>query len=307
MSTNANPTASVIIPVYDDYERLQSCLEALDEQTYPAHAHEVIVADNGTPPERRIDMAERFDNVRMTVETKTGSYAARNAGLEVAAGEILAFTDADCLPEAQWLEEGVRTLEETENCGMVGGPISLFPEDATHPTLAETWELERGFPQRSYVEELNFSATANMFTTRDVIDDVGSFDDDLKSGGDREFGERVAAAGYRQLYAPEARVRHPARRAMRDLLKKTVRTTRGDYRRREKKGEFSPPTRLLRLLRAAGDVAISPLRLGWLIATEGKPVDEAVKFALADTLVSSTRELVAIEQLGTHLPDRNET
>ena len=304
MSKRDRTFVSVVVPVYDDYPRLQETVEALEAQSYASGDYEVVVVDNGTPAHRIVDLESAFEHVRMTSESKQGSYAARNAGIEAAEGDLFAFTDADCLPAEGWLAAGVEALEADESVGLVGGPIDLFARDEDAPTLAELWELRRGFPQREYVEEMNFSATANMFTRRRVFDDVGRFDDDLQSGGDREFGERVAAAGYRQEYTPAARVRHPARHALRDLLKKTVRTTRGDYRRREQHGEFSPPTRLLRMARAAGDIAIGPLKAAVTAATEPGSCEERAKFAVTDELVSAARELVAIEQLGGHLLGR---
>ena len=81
-----------------------------------------------------------------------------------------------------------------------GFGIEVFARDPHAPTLAELWELERAFPQERYLRELHFSVTANAFTTRAVIERVGTFNADLKSGGDREFGERVWAAGLPLVY-----------------------------------------------------------------------------------------------------------
>lgn len=303
MSTNSNPRVSVVIPVYDDYGRLSTCLEALAQQTYPGDDFEIVVVDNGTPEERVVAVEEEFANVRRTSEEKQGSYAARNRGLEVADGELFAFTDADCIPTEAWLERGIEALTSSESIGLVGGSIELFAHEEDAPTAAELWELRRGFPQRHYVEELDFAATANMFTRRSVFEEVGRFDADLRSGGDRDWGERVAEAGFDQVYASEAFIRHPARRTLPDLLQKMVRTTRGDYRRREQNGEFSPLTRSWRMLRAAGDLALGPVRFGWTALAAPGSLGEGIRFAAADGLVRATRELVALEQLGTRLAE----
>ncbi len=303
-ATMSQPYVTVVIPVYDDYRTLRSTLGALEHQTYPDDRYEVLVVDNGTPSHKKSDPGPAFEHVRQITEPARGSYAARNAGIAESDGELLAFTDADCLPAEDWLEEGVEALLADEQIGLVGGALEIFTAETGVPTAAETWELRQGFPQRHYVEDLNFAATANMFTRRSVFEDVGRFDDTLQSGGDREWGERVAQAGYRQVFAAEAVVRHPARSSLRDLVQKTIRTTRGDYERREKNGEFTPPRRLWRVLRAAGDVATSPIAVAWKAATSGGPVDERLKYALTDGLVGATRELVAIEQLVRHATDR---
>jgi len=291
------PDVTVVIPVFDDYRTLRSTLEALEHQTYPSERYEVLVVDNGTPSHEKSDPSQLFDRVTQITEPKGGSYAARNAGIDASDSEVLAFTDADCLPAEEWLEAGVEALLADDEIGLVGGELEIFTADSGVPTAAETWEMRRGFPQRHYVEDLNFAATANMLTRRSVFLAVGLFDGELASGGDREFGERVAAAGYRQVFAPGALVRHPARSQLRDLIRKTVRTTRGDFERRENLGEFDRVRRLWRIMRAAGDVAISPLNVAWTAAMEEGPVDERLKFALVEGVVGATRELVAIEQL----------
>lgn len=298
MRNGAEQPVSVVIPVYDDYHRLQECLSALEHQTFPSDRYEVIVVDNGTPDHAFVDVSARFAHVEMAFESEPGSYAARNAGIEKANGELLAFTDADCLPDEQWLEEGIGRLRADKSIGLVGGAIELFAGSDHGPTPAERWELRRGFPQRKYVERFHFAATANMFARRRVFEEVGAFNHDLKSGGDREWGERVADAGFRQVFESRARVRHPARATLRALLQKTVRTTRGDYRRREQSGEFDPIRRLRRMLWAVGDLATAPLRLGLSAAADSGSPRERVEFAAVDELVRMTREIVALEQLG---------
>jgi glycosyltransferase involved in cell wall biosynthesis len=57
---------------------------------------------------------------RTGFEARPGSYAARNTGIELARGDILAFTDADCLPAADWIEHGLAALQRVENCGLGG-------------------------------------------------------------------------------------------------------------------------------------------------------------------------------------------
>lgn len=218
------PFVSVIIPVLEDEERLGVCLEALAAQTYPRDAFEVIVVDNGSSPPVRVDRAR----ARLLVEPRPGSYAARNTGIAAARGEIIAFTDADCLPAPDWLEAGVRRLVAEPGCGLVAGEIEVFCQDRERPTAAELYELHcGGFPQRRFVEQDGFGATANLFATRAAIEAVGGFDATLLSAGDVDFGERVRGAGHRLVYEPRAVVRHPARRAMKNLLLRAVRIELG--------------------------------------------------------------------------------
>jgi len=231
-----SPFVSVIIPVFNDEARLGVCLSALEKQTYASDRYEVVVVDNGSA--RPIaEVVGCFPHASVVVEWRRGSYAARNRGLALARGDVLAFTDADCVPAADWLEQGVRALLAASDCGLIAGDIHVLPKDPRAPSMVELYELTFAFRQSSYVAE-GFGATANLFTRRQVFERVGLFCDGLKSCGDREWGLRVSASGLGLRYASEARVDHPARRSWRELARKTLRVTDGmfDLARMEGKG-----------------------------------------------------------------------
>ncbi|MEA5450988.1 glycosyltransferase family 2 protein [Leptolyngbya sp. CCNP1308] len=230
MSGSEAPFVSVIIPVFNDGDRLQLCLAALAEQTYARSRFEIIVVDNGSDDLDLIKaMVADYDNAALAVEPIPGSYAARNRGLEVAKGEAIAFTDADCIPDSDWLERGVARLCQEPNCGQVVGRINLFFADPQRPTAVELYESLTAFPQERLLREQHGGATANVLTWRRVIDRVGPFDLRLKSNGDLEWGRRVFEAGFQQVYADEVQVGHPARRSLGELHKRTVRLAGGYY------------------------------------------------------------------------------
>lgn len=222
----AAPQVSVLIPVFNDEQRLATCLAALERQTCPKDCYEVIVIDNAST----VDIAsvvKRFPRARYVYEGRQGSYAARNKGLEIAAGEILAFTDSDCIPADDWLERGMAALQDKPDCGLVGGAIKVFYKNPARPTAVELYESLRAFPQQRYIEQDHFGATANVFTRRRIFDAVGNFNVELKSGGDAEWGKRVAAAGYPLCYAADVVVMHPARSTFAEYYTKTVRVMSG--------------------------------------------------------------------------------
>jgi glycosyltransferase involved in cell wall biosynthesis len=222
---DAPPFVSVIIPVRDD-RQLAKCLRALEDQTYPKSAYEVIVVDNGS--NESVDpVVAGFGQAQTVREGRSGSYAARNRGLTLARGEVIAFTDSDCIPDPGWIEMGVARLLGTLNCGLIAGRVESFFEDPLRPTAVELYESVTAFPQKRYVEVRRFGATANLFTFKSVFEDVGPFDDELRSGGDYEWGRRVFASGYGQVYADDVRVAHPARRSFGQLRGKIVRVADG--------------------------------------------------------------------------------
>ncbi|NJK28139.1 MAG: glycosyltransferase family 2 protein, partial [Coleofasciculaceae cyanobacterium SM2_3_26] len=129
------------------------------------------------------------------------------------------------------LERGVTRLSQTPNCGQVIGKVDLFFANAEQPTVVELYESLTAFPQERLLKEFHGGATANVFTWRHVLDRVGNFNTRLKSNGDLEWGQRVFQAGYNQIYAGDVRVKHPTRRSLRELHKRTVRLAGGVYDR----------------------------------------------------------------------------
>jgi glycosyltransferase involved in cell wall biosynthesis len=243
------PFVSVIIPVLNDRDRLEICLQALAQQTYPKELYETIVIDNGSAESIK-ELVEKFPQVFLTYEHQRGSYIARNQGISLAKGEILAFTDSDCIPASNWLETGVKKLLATPNCGIVAGRIKVLFQDINHPTAVEAFDITFNLQQQKYVEKDRYGATANLFTFKKIFEEVGYFNASLKSGGDAEWGKRVFASGYSVIYADDASVEHPARNSLAQLTKKVIRQTGGSYDRDRKRetlitflSGFKPPLR----------------------------------------------------------------
>jgi glycosyltransferase involved in cell wall biosynthesis len=248
------PAISVIVPVFNDAGRLEACLAALEDQVVD-RSFEVIVADNGLSDDPAA-VVDRFERASLVVECRPCSYAARNAAVARARGKVLAFTDSDGLPDRTWLAVAARRLDEAGRRAFLGGRVELFPADPTRVTGAEMWEMVHGFPQQECLRHSHFAVTANMVTWASAMDEVGRFDDSLKSGGDREWGVRAHAQGYRPVYAPDAVVRHPCRRSLRETVTKIRRQERGVARIRARDGRpliadwerrrlFRPPLRYL--------------------------------------------------------------
>lgn len=230
MDNPSSPFVSVIVPVFNDVERLKTCLEAIDTQSYPKNLYEVIVVDNASDAGQNIkNVVAQFRSAIAAYESTPGSYAARNKGISIAKGSVIAFTDADCIPAFDWLEKGVKNLLATDNCGLVVGKVNLFFKNPDQPTAVELYESITAFPQERLLRDRKAGATANVFTWKAVFDRVGLFNANLKSNGDMEWGKRVYEAGYQQVYAKDTCVAHPTRYSWADLYKRTVRLAGGVY------------------------------------------------------------------------------
>ena len=218
---------SVVIPVYNDIQRLSKTLEALSCQTYPRHCYEIIVIDNGSDINPK-HLLKHFDGIVFTQEKRVGAFPARNTGIRLSKGEIIAFTDSDCIPACDWIEKGVESILQTTDCGLVAGQIEIFYANGAYPTAIELYDYLLALPQKKFVERQKFGATANLFVPKSVFRQLGFFSPEHQTeGGDAEFGFKTFQAGMTQVFCPEAIVKHPARNDFKDLIRKGRRTTIG--------------------------------------------------------------------------------
>ncbi len=100
---------SVIVPFYNARDYLVRCVQALLAQTYPSERFEILLIDNNST-DGAADLVRGYDRVRVLFESKQGAYAARNRGVGVSRGTLLAFTDADCVPARDWLAQMVEAV-----------------------------------------------------------------------------------------------------------------------------------------------------------------------------------------------------
>lgn len=206
---------TVVVPHYDTLETLERCLAALDAQTYPRHALEVIVADNGSPQGPEGLQALLAGRARLITVPERGAGPARNGGVEAATGEILAFTDADCLPDPDWVRAGVAALASAD---FVGGRMIVSLQETGRPTAVEAFEMVFAFDNERYVNHLGFTVTANLFCPRPIFQRVGGFRVGVSE--DLDWCVRARAEGFRIGYAADAVVSHPARRTWAELTHK---------------------------------------------------------------------------------------
>lgn len=207
------PRISVVIPHYDDPASLDRCLSALGQQTI-AEPFEIVVADNMSPQGEAAIAAAIGGRARLALAHDRGAGPARNAGVAESTGEVLAFTDSDCVPQPGWLAAGVAALERHD---LVGGRMTV-EVGANERSGAEAFEQVFAFDNRSYVEDKGFTVTANLFVRRATFDAVGGFRTQVSE--DAEWCWRARAAGYRLGYAHDAVVGHPARPDWAALLHK---------------------------------------------------------------------------------------
>lgn len=224
MLDHARLRLSVIIPVYNGEDGIVQTLERLREQSLAADQFEVIVVNDGSSDRTESVTRERHPWVRLVTVANGGSYQARNVGIRLARGDVLAFTDADCRPDPDWLAAGIEALRTTD-ADLIAGAV-ITPVLRTDSAL-EAFDSHFGIAQKFYAEHLGFGATANLFVTRRVFERVQGFDPQLRSGGDKKFCDEAIKAGFRIQYAARAKIEHEVRKTLKENIKKSVRIAKG--------------------------------------------------------------------------------
>gem|GEM_PF-147003 len=214
---------AVCIPAHGDAETLARTLASLRRLDHASL--EVVVAVDGPDPTLEATAREAAATV-VVLPSNQGSYAARNAAVAQlqhggSQAHVVCFLDADVTVTPGWLEAHLRALAEAD---LSGGAVRFSL--STPPTPAEHVDASRHMNQQRYIEELGFSATANLAVRREVMEAL-RFDEGMTSAGDRDFSNRARRAGFRLVYAPQAAVTHPARARASSLLRKVDRIARG--------------------------------------------------------------------------------
>jgi glycosyltransferase involved in cell wall biosynthesis len=199
--------ASIVVASYKRPALLKRCLGALVLQTVDPASYEIIVADNADSEETRRVVELWAERVTVPVRylkahRGRGPAVARNEGWRAARGEIIAFTDDDCLPSRRWLESGLAACSE-EVAGAWGKLVMPLP---ARPT-----DYER---DAARLEKAQF-VTANCFCRRSALASVGGFDERFTEAW-REDSDLFFSLLEREglfVYAPEALVVHPVRPA----------------------------------------------------------------------------------------------
>ncbi|WP_114750291.1 glycosyltransferase [Pleomorphovibrio marinus] len=238
MNSNIEKYFTVIVPVFNDTERLKKCLKSLNNQTLEKSLFNIIVVNNNEEEFLDLDLQE-YKNLKIIYEPEKGSYASRNKGITFSKTEILAFTDSDCLPDENWLINAKKYFDNDLNkeIGVLTGPVPLFFKQVGKLTSAELYEKYTGFDFKSYASE-GACGAGNWFSYKAVLEEFGGFNSKLRSNGDTELSKKISRK-YRIIYAEDIIVRHPARDSISSVVFKYQRLMGGVYQRKFKSKPLS--------------------------------------------------------------------
>ena len=212
------PKVSVVVCAYNAAHTIADCLSSLDELTYPDM--EVIVVNDGSR-DTTGDIARRYADVRVIDLPNGGLSAARNAGLAVATGEIVAYTDADVRVDPDWLTYLVQPLLTSDVVG-VGGP-NVVPAD--DPWVSQCVERAPGGPVHVMLDDriAEHVPGCNMAFRRDALVAIDGFNPVYVSAGDDvDICWRLQAKKLDIGFAPAALVWHHRRASVRAYWRQQV-------------------------------------------------------------------------------------
>jgi GT2 family glycosyltransferase len=234
-AVTGRPFASVVVPTWNRAAMLGDCLDALRAQSYPADRFEIIVVDDGSSDGTEETVRRHADRsgpiVRYARLAHGGINAARNAGIDIAAGDPVCFVDDDGAASVGWLEALVDGAERHPEAGCLGGPVRVkFEAPPPRVCAMESWMWEGALdygPEERAVSHVN---GCNLAVRRWAVAAVGPFDASLPLYGDEtEWERRLTRSGIAIQYVPDAWIWH--RRTARDLEWRTM------LRRRFRQGQ----------------------------------------------------------------------
>ena len=199
--------ASVIVPAYNAADTIAACVMAVRRQTVSAESYEIIVVDDAST-DRTAELAARAGAHVIRLPKNRGRSHARNAGAAAARAPILLFTDADCEPTPQWLAHMLAPFRlDPAVVGVKGAYLSRQPEPVARFTQLE---VEDKYDRMARQPQIDFIDTYSAGYRRTVFMDNAGFDESLTYSllEDQDLSFRLAAKGYKMVFAPEARVYH---------------------------------------------------------------------------------------------------
>jgi GT2 family glycosyltransferase len=198
------PKISVVICAYNAESTMAACLDSLRQLRYPAY--EVVVVDDGSIDRTGV-IADQYEGVHVIHQENKGLSAARNVGMTASTGEIIAYTDSDCVVDPDWLHYLVATFLSS-GLPAVGGPNLPPPENSF---IASCVAAAPGGPLEVLLsdDEAEHIPGCNMAFLRETLEEVGGFNPVYRAAGDDvDVCWRLQKRGHRIGWSPAAVVWH---------------------------------------------------------------------------------------------------
>ncbi|MCI5166123.1 MAG: glycosyltransferase [Candidatus Electrothrix sp. GM3_4] len=199
------PDFSIIVPAWNAEKNLSLCLQSLTQQTLSKDSYEVILVDDGST-DQTAEIARQFPVV-YHYQKNQGPASARNAGVFLAKGDLIFFTDADCIPDPNWLKKMAAPFVRPEVTAVKG---AYRTEQKDIIARFAQVEFEERFSMLAQRESIDMVDTYSAGFRKKIFLDLGGFDTRFPKANneDTEFSYRMSVQGYTMVFTPRALVRH---------------------------------------------------------------------------------------------------
>ena len=226
------PFISIVIPTYNRPDQIAVCLRACSRLDYPHDRFEVLVVDDGgtTPLDEIVARFHGVLTLKLLRQENAGPAAARNRGAYEAAGQLLVFTDGDCVAAPDWLARLAERHVQASDCAIGGETCNALASNiySTASQLLVSYLLTyySGAPER-----VRFFPSSNLAFPTERFRSVGGFNASYPraAGEDRELCDRWQHQGYRMIHAPEAVVYHSHHLMAKTFLRQHFHYGRGAF------------------------------------------------------------------------------
>ncbi|MBI2470712.1 MAG: glycosyltransferase [Planctomycetes bacterium] len=196
---------SIIVPAYNAQKTINQCIEALLTQNYPRGDYEVFVIDDGST-DGTANVVKTYP-VKYIYQKNHGPATARNVGVNEAQGEIILFTDSDCVPSNNWIEEMVKPFEDKEVVAVKG---AYKTKQKSMMSRFAQLEFEERFEMLKKAKSIDMVDTYSAGYRKDIFLQMGGFDPyfPVANNEDTELSYRMSKLGYKMVFNPDAIVYH---------------------------------------------------------------------------------------------------
>lgn len=224
---------SVIIPTFNRPDRLAACLQSFLDLDYPDTAWELILVNDGGEQSFSAITPAMFNQLPLTrIDIEHGGPAkGRNAGVKVAQGDFVVFTDDDCRVDKNWLRAFEKGFAESKNDALGGKILNPYPDNIPAETWSQYMDYLRDEIMRDKENNLLLLIGNNVAYRRIVFDKLGGFDETFPfaAAEDSEIGTRLVGLGYQQAYCSDALIWHDHKITYWGYLRQQFRYGRGNF------------------------------------------------------------------------------
>ncbi len=216
MQRNSTIEISVIIPTYNAADKLKECLDALEKQHFPRDKYEIIVVDDGSTDTTASIV--KGNDAHYFYQNNKGPASARNKGAKVSKGDIILFTDADCVPDNNWIKELTACFHSPEIAGVKGAYKTAQRTLWARFAQIEFNERYKLLLKKKYIDMVD---TYSAGYRKDIFMSLGGFDTSFPdpNGEDADLSYKLSLNDYKMVFNPKAVVWHNGHP---DSLKKYV-------------------------------------------------------------------------------------